>query len=521
MRGQVDLKRPEGAIWGGYAALVEMLKLDVPLRRGVALVSGSSHRPPRPFAGDPRVTIREERGRTATDPVAALRFALAREEPDLLVLRKAIHALGEQRVCAAVRAAPTSEPMRRLWAYAEFFLDMKLDIAPVRVASIDLVERDRYHVVAGLRAPGSGVVINLPGGPDFCPLVARAAGGASSARIQRHAAALFGAQDDPDFRRRAEAWLIAADRRATYEIEGEKAVSSDLATLERAARRVAAGPLDANAVESMQRAFFERVRAGDATGLRAQAGEEAFVGRRGPDQTPIPEHVGARGQDVPALMKGLFAFWEKTLADREFDPLVRAACLSFGFAQIHPYRDGVGKLHRFLLEEALARGAGVRAPFAMAIQADIAGYRAALRAMREPILDRVDWTTTEKHGLRILSDSGDFYRFPQLDEAVGFCTRAVERALCVEAPDEIDMLRRHDAALEEIRGRLRHFGSAMRVDQIDMAVTLARENGGRIGADKRRSLFEGFDAAALDMIEAVAISHFRRQDAEAFGPSIG
>jgi Fic family protein len=37
------------------------------------------------------------------------------------------------------------------------------------------------------------------------------------------------------------------------------------------------------------------------------------------------------------------------------DPIVSAACLAFGFVFIHPFEDGNGRTHRWLLHHVLAR----------------------------------------------------------------------------------------------------------------------------------------------------------------------
>jgi hypothetical protein len=41
---------------------------------------------------------------------------------------------------------------------------------------------------------------------------------------------------------------------------------------------------------------------------------------------------------------------------QEVDPVVAAAILAFGFVYIHPFEDGNGRIHRYLIHHVLADG---------------------------------------------------------------------------------------------------------------------------------------------------------------------
>ena len=75
---------------------------------------------------------------------------------------------------------------------------------------------------------------------------------------------------------------------------------------------------------------------------------------------PIPVHISARPEDLRGLMQGLVDYARRALA-APLDPVVAAAALSFGFVYIHPFEDGNGRLHRWLIHHVLAR-AGYNPP---------------------------------------------------------------------------------------------------------------------------------------------------------------
>lgn len=64
----------------------------------------------------------------------------------------------------------------------------------------------------------------------------------------------------------------------------------------------------------------------------------------------------ARGSERDGLRETM-AGWEAFVNDRErgVDPLVKAACGAFGFVHLHPFMDGNGRLHRFMIHHLLAQ----------------------------------------------------------------------------------------------------------------------------------------------------------------------
>ncbi len=84
-------------------------------------------------------------------------------------------------------------------------------------------------------------------------------------------------------------------------------------------------------------------------GLRREGG---FVGThdRG-SRRPLPDHISARQEDLPSLLKGLIDFEQHFVA--VIDPVIAASVLAFGFVYIHPFEDGNRRLHRYLIHHVL------------------------------------------------------------------------------------------------------------------------------------------------------------------------
>ncbi len=71
--------------------------------------------------------------------------------------------------------------------------------------------------------------------------------------------------------------------------------------------------------------------------------------------TPIPDHISARWKDVETLIDGLIAMDQLLEKDPGFDAVLAAAMVAFGFVFIHPFADGNGRIHRYLIHHLLLR----------------------------------------------------------------------------------------------------------------------------------------------------------------------
>ncbi len=64
--------------------------------------------------------------------------------------------------------------------------------------------------------------------------------------------------------------------------------------------------------------------------------------------------IPPRPEDVPDLMEAWMRLTRR-LVDNPVDPVVAAAVSSFAFVFIHPFEDGNGRIHRFLVHHVLVK----------------------------------------------------------------------------------------------------------------------------------------------------------------------
>ena len=97
------------------------------------------------------------------------------------------------------------------------------------------------------------------------------------------------------------------------------------------------------------------------------------------------------------------------------DPVIAAAVLAFGFVYIHPFEDGNGRIHRYLMHHVLARRGfnppGIHFPVSAAILERIDEYRGVLESYSAQAAAACRMGADRHGNVRVLNDTGDFYRF--------------------------------------------------------------------------------------------------------------
>lgn len=436
-----ERRLPVTAAPAGYAALIDAFDLTVPLPRTLSAI-GERHR----LQVEGGWRIYSPRYAPAPSLAGHLTFALKHEGIDLAVLKRLYLASGPAPIEALVRAAPTGAYARRLWFLYEWLTGQRIDLPNASRGAYPLVVDPKRQYGAGAEtSTRHRVKNNLPGTPGFCPLVSRTERLDRYLALDLQARARAAAAAVP--RRlliRAAAFLLLHDSRSSFAIEGERPPQERIRRWGQAVGQAGRQPLDIDELRRLQRIVI-----GDARfvrlGLRNEGG---FIGERDRQtQQPVPAHVSAKPEDLPALVAGLIAF-ERTAA-RGLDPVLAAAVLAFGFVYIHPFEDGNGRLHRYLIHHLLAtRGfnpPGVTFPVSAAMLDRIHDYRTVLEDYSQRLLPVVDWEPTPSGNIRVLNETADFYRFfdaaPQAEFLYGCVRRTIEHDL----PAEADFLKRYDA----------------------------------------------------------------------------
>jgi hypothetical protein len=499
---------PEGTTLVGWSALAQALAIQAPVRQPSCVadrhVRGSQRRQ-EPW------TIFDRRywhGDTLADH---LTFALRHEPLDLPVLKKVFDAMPRADIEALVRAAPTGIPARRAWYFYEMLTSGTLDVenAP-RAQAIDLLDPKTYFTGKPRLSSRHRVRDNLLGNPRFCPIIRRtkaltdflALDLAAKARetVGRTGAHLVA---------RAASFMLLADSRASFEIEGERAPRNRLERWGRAIVQAGRNRLTLDEIIRLHGVLIEDTRFVHL-GLRP---EGVFLGERDHNGDPLPEFIGARPADLPDLMNGLIEANDQ-MRDAGLDPVLQAAATAFGFVYVHPLEDGNGRLHRCLVHDVLAERKftppGMVFPVSSVMLDRIDDYRRTLQDHSGPLMNFIEWRPTPSRNVEVLNDTADLYRFFDCTEAAEFLYACVARTVEHDLPREIDYLRRHDEALRRI------------MDTVEMPDRLAenllmfiRQNKGALSKRRRADDYKALRDDEVQKLEAIVEDAFDGFDEDA------
>jgi Fic family protein len=203
-------------------------------------------------------------------------------------------------------------------------------------------------------------------------------------------------------------------------------------------------PLSLEELERLQQIVIENARF-VKLGLRAEGG---FVGEYDRSTgTPIPEHISARHEDITSLINGLIHA-NVLMQDESYDAVLASAAVAFGFVFIHPFEDGNGRLHRYLIHHVLAKKEftkqGVIFPVSTSILDHIDAYRKTLESYSHPLLDFVEWKETEGHNVEVLTETIDLYRYFDATKQAEFLYDCVIDTLQRIIPQEVNYLLKYD-----------------------------------------------------------------------------
>lgn len=483
-----ERRLPEEAKPAGYAALIEAYGLSVPLPLTLSAIGGR-HR----IVHRDGWRILTPRHEPQASLAGHLTFALKHEGLDLAVLKRLFLAVAPAEIEALVRATPTGTYARRVWFLYEWLTGRMLDLPALdRGTYTSAVDPDVQWAIAGTNSPRHRVRNNLPGTPAFCPLVFRSESLETlvAANLAERARAAV-AEVPRDVLARAAAFLLIKNSKSSYVIEDEDPPQDRVQRWGRAIGEAGRQPLDLHELLRLQRIVI-----GDARfvrlGLRHEGG---FVGAHDRHTgAPLPDHISARSEDLLSLIHGMIAF-DRDIAPG-LDAVIAAAALAFGFVYVHPFADGNGRLHRYLIHHVLARRGfnppGVVFPVSAAILSRIAAYRRVLETYSSRLLPVIPWEPTERGNVSVTADTADFYRFFDATPHAEFLYACVQQTIEHDLPSETGFLRRYDAFRAAVSALV-----DMPDRTVDLLFRMLHQNGGRLSKRAReRELAELTDAEA-------------------------
>ncbi|MFH1156668.1 MAG: Fic family protein [Pseudomonadota bacterium] len=477
----------------GYSALIKAHDLKVPVPDHLCAI-GEKHK--KYDAG--RWRIFTPRHKPEDTLYGHLIFALKYEGIDLAILNALFQTIETKEIQEIICSEPTGSYSRRLWFLWEWLREEQLDIEDARAGNfVPLLNGKLQYEGKSYPSKRHRVRNNLPGTRNFCPLIRK------TKKLEQFIVKNLSetainniGQTHPDLLSRAAAFLLLKDSKASYTIEGETPSYNRIERWGRIIGEAGQRKLSIPELEYLQQIVISDNRF-IKPGLRKEGG---FVGEH--DRStgmPMPDHISARAEDLSSLLSGLIDTYEHLCRD-DFDPVLLATVLAFGFVFIHPFEDGNGRIHRYLFHHVLAEKGfvpkGLIFPVSAVILKRIEEYRKILEHYSKRRLDLIEWRPTDENNVDVVNETINLYRYFDATKQAEFFFECVEETVNKTLPEEVEYLKKYDLLNEFIKN---HIDMPDRL--VDLLIRFLVQNGGKLSKRAREKEFKKLTDREIQTIE--------------------
>jgi len=420
-----------------------------------------------------------------------------RYEPlDVGVIAAAFQKIPRPEMENWVRSEYIGKYVRRAWYLYELLTGNTLDVPDVPPTNSVLLLDPALHVTtAGTRIRRQRVIDNLLGDRGYCPTIRRTeALEAAMARGLEAEAKKIVEDCDPIVLRRAVHYLFSKETKSSFAIEGEKPSSE---RTERFLQALTHAP----EFDTSSTAAFVELQNTIVDARYAQKDwrmGQNYVSETGYHYVELVHFVCPKPEDVGPLMDG----WKRMVARVEkdrVDAVCAAALTGFGFVFVHPFEDGNGRIHRFLIHHSLAKlgytPQGIVFPVSAVMLRNLAKYDKALTAFSGRIRPFVEYRMDEPQRMTVLNETKNLYQYFDATRQAEYLYQCVAETIEKDLREAIGFIQRYDHALDETKEIV-----DMPDKRASLLVRLIMQNKGRLAKNKR-DLFSEVTDEELAKIE--------------------
>lgn len=438
---------------------------------------------------------------------AHLEFALKYDGVNLALLAKIFEKVAMQELVEFIKSKPTGKYVRRIWFFYEFLTEKRLPIDDMTTSNyVDALEaKDYYTVQKGERSPRHRVVNNLLGPRTFCPVVRKTERllELDSASLQKRCEEIV-TDYPPQLLRRALAYLYNKETKSSFEIER---ITSNASRTEKFIASLQLAEKEdfcekARLIELQNRIVDPRFRDSD---YRLS---QNYVGQSVAYQKEIIHYICPKPDDLPSLMEGLLASHAR-MKTGGIPPVVHAAVIAYGFVFLHPFEDGNGRVHRFLIHNILSMQnmvpRGLMFPVSAVMLKNPDAYDRSLEAFSRPLLQVIDYSMDAMGRMTVESESACWYSYMDMTAQAEALSEFILKTIEEELVQELNFLANYDTTKQAIQNII-----DMPDRLIDLFIHVCLQNNASLSEKKRTAYFDFLSDEELKAMEQAVRDSYKQ-----------
>jgi len=437
---------------------------------------------------------------------AHLEFALKYDGTNLAILATVFDKLPLENkdtteLVEYITSNPSGKYARRLWFLYEWLTGnrLPLDDLPARGSYTQLLDPKEYYTLPrGEQLRRYRIENNLLGDAAFCPMVRRtpALAAFEAADLTSQCEQVIG-RYSPDLLRRALSYLYTKETKSSFAIER---ITPDSRRAQRFIGLLHSAESEdycnkQKLILLQNQIVDERFR---ESGYR---NSQNYIGQNINWQEKV-HYVCPAPQLVHELMAGLIATHGR-MAAGQVAPVVHAAAIAYGFVFIHPFEDGNGRIHRFLIHDILSQRGFTPPrmvfPVSAVMLSRAADYDRSLEAFSRPLMQLADYELDPQGQMQVRNadELAKWYRYGDFTTQVEALFAFIQETITSELVHELDLLASYDRARAAIQQIV-----DMPDRKLDTLINCLQDNHGRLSKAKRDGLFEFLTDDEVARIEA-------------------
>ena len=340
----------------GYTYLVEELGLSVPPLGLDLAVGDSSKEEIKPY-GSSRIKLLSKNKNVGSTIYEQIETAINYQGVRFAYLVPIFEKLDESGLAAYILEKPQALPRRCIWFLYEWLMSKTLEIENSQANYSELLDTNFYFTsIKGVKNPRTRIINNCLGNKDFCPMIRKTSkvmdwSNKNLMEIAQAELTEMHGSVSPELLGRSVEYLYTKETKSSTEIEKETPPEDKMRKFYQVLKTSGTINLNKRRLLDIQNEIVSGNKKDDD-----YRKEEIYVGETIPTSQGYNQnihYIGPRFSQVPSMMNGLIEMHRSLLLDNSLPAMMHAAILSFGFVYIHPFSDGNGRVHRYLIHDVL------------------------------------------------------------------------------------------------------------------------------------------------------------------------